>query len=71
MRERGAARREVMETVTTGAASPAKFGRQRFRKVFVFNAVWNGKRYARKQLDVFAVRIPNGWLVVTVIARYF
>jgi len=71
MRERGATTDEVRKTVTSGNASPAKFGRTRFTMVFAFNATWNGKRYSRKQLEVFAARIPTGWIVVTIIVKYF
>lgn len=71
MRERGATASQVRETVARGTASPAKFGRTRFRLTFAFGASWNGKRYARRQIDAYATKIRNGWLVVTVIVRYF
>ena len=71
MRERGATVAEVRQTVQLGKIAPANFGRSRFRRVFAFNASWNGKFYARKQIDAFAVKIQGGWLVVTVIVKYF
>jgi len=71
MRERGATAAEVRQTVELGHASPAKFGRTRFRRRFAFNARWDGKHFARKKIDAFAVKIAGGWLVVTVIVKYF
>ena len=71
MRERGATTDQVRETVRKGTRSAAKFGRTRFRHVFAFGRIWNGKHYARQQIDVFAATIPDGWLVVTVIVRYY
>ncbi len=71
MRERGATRSEVTETVATGRRSPAKFGRTRFRKAFAFNATWNSKRYATKQIDAFAAKMSYGWLVITVIVKFY
>jgi hypothetical protein len=69
--ERGATAARVRETVLHGRATPAKFGRTQFRRVFPFNSIWNGKRYNRQQIDAFAAKISNGWLVVTVIVKYF
>ena len=71
MGERGAKLSEVKETVIKGASAPAKFGRTRFRRVFEFNGIWNGKYYARKQIDAFAVKMRYGWFVITTIVRYF
>ena len=71
MRERGATREQVVAVIETGRASPGKFRRRRFRKVLAFNASWNGRRYRNKQIDAFAVKMPYGWLVITVIVRYF
>ena len=71
MRERGATAAEVRQTVQQGTATPAKFGRTRFRHTFVFNARWNRRFFARKQIDAFSAKIAGGWLVVTVIVKYF
>ena len=71
MRERGATAKQVRETVLKGTAAPAKFGRTRFRRNFAFGRTWSGKRYARRPIDAFATKIRDGWLVVTVIVRYF
>jgi hypothetical protein len=71
MRERGATTAEIQQTIDSGVAAPVKFGRTRFRRVFSFSALWNGKHFASKQIDAFAAKIPGGWLVVTVIVKYF
>jgi hypothetical protein len=64
-------RDEVNRTVLTGSTSPAKFGRTQFRKTFPFNATWNKRRYANKQIDAFAAKMSYGWFVITVIVKYF
>ena len=71
MAERGASKREVETVIKEGKKFPAKFGRQGFRRNFDFDAEWRGKRYANKQIEVFAVREDENWLVITVITRYF
>lgn len=71
MQERGATVAEVRQCVDGGRQAIAKFGRTRFRRVFRFDQLWNGSRYAHKQIDAFAATIPGGWLVVTVIVKYF
>ena len=69
--ERGATVQEVIETVERGQPSPAKFDRTQFRRSFVFNAEWRGKRYASKQVDAFATQTgPGDWLVITVIVKF-
>jgi len=69
--ERGIAEEEVVETVLTGQSSPAKFGRTSFRKTFQYDRTWRGRRYANKEVEAIAVELTGGWLVLTVIARYF
>ena len=71
MRERGATAAEVRMTLTNGRVMAAKFGRTGFRHVFAFNAQWNGKYFASKQIDAFAAKIPSGWIVISVIVKYF
>jgi hypothetical protein len=71
MWERGATVEDIRLTIASGRAILAKFGRTQFRRVFSFNSVWNGKKYARRQIDAFAVKITEGWLVITVIVKYF
>ena len=68
--ERGATEAEVIATVREGETFPAKFGRTGFRRNFVFDGQWRGKYYATKQIEAFAVE-EDGWLVITVIAKFF
>jgi hypothetical protein len=67
---RGATEEEIIETVLTGEPFPAKFGRSGFRRNFAYNALWRGQQYATKQVEAIAVQ-EDGWLVLTVITRYF
>jgi hypothetical protein len=71
IRERGATAGQVRQTVTMGTRSPAKLGRTKFLRVFAFGRTWNGKWYPKQQIEAFATTIPDGWLVVTVIVKYF
>jgi hypothetical protein len=60
----------VIATVEAGETFPAKFGTTGFRRNFVFDGEWRGRRYATKQVEAYAVE-EEGWLVITVIVRYF
>jgi hypothetical protein len=71
MAARGATEAEVIATVENGEAFPAKFGRAGFRRNFEFNSQWRGRSFASKQLEVYAVREGNDWIVITVLTRYF
>ncbi len=68
--ERGATEAEVLATVEAGERFPAKLGRTGFRRNFAFAGEWRGRRYATKQVEAYAVE-EDGWLVLTVIVRYF
>ena len=68
--ERGTTQEEVLATVQAGERFPAKFGRTGFRRNFPFSGEWRGRRYATKQLEAYAVQ-ESGWLVITVIVKYF
>jgi hypothetical protein len=68
--ERGASEEEVEATVHTGERFAAKFGRTGFRRNFSFGGEWRGRHYAVKQVEAYAVQ-EDGWLVVTVIVKYF
>jgi hypothetical protein len=70
MAERGATELEVVSAVEHGEQFPAKFGRTGFRRNFVFDTQWKGRHYHTKQIEAFAVK-ERGWLVITVIVRYF
>jgi hypothetical protein len=69
--ERGATDVEVIATVEGGERFPAKFGRTGFRRNFSFGAEWRGRRYASKQVEAYAVKEGEDWLVITVIVKYF
>jgi hypothetical protein len=68
--ERGATEDEVICTVRAGERFPAKFGRTGFRRNFVYNGTWRGRLYSTKQVEAIAVP-ENGWLVITVLVRFF
>ena len=70
MDERGTTLEEVIATVETGEQFPARFDRTCFRRNFSFGAEWRGRTYASKQVEVYAVD-ENGWLVISVIVKYF
>ena len=69
--ERGAIEAEVIATVEGGESFPAKYGRTGFRRNFPFNGTWRGKDYATKQIEAYAVREGDDWIVITIITRYF
>lgn len=71
MPERGVSEEEIVQTVTEGASRPAKLGRTEFRFEFDYNGVWRGTYYRRKRVTAIAVPANAGWLVLTVIARYY
>ncbi len=68
--ERGATEDEVVATVERGERFPAKFGRTGFRRNFAFGGRWRGREYATKQVEAYGVD-ESGWLVITVVVRYF
>jgi hypothetical protein len=69
--ERGASQDEVVATVEFGERFPAKFGRSGFRRNFSFEQTWRGRFYSTKQVEAYAVEEKSGWLVITVIVKYF
>ena len=71
MAQRGATEREVLIAVETGENFKAKFGRTGFRRNFAFEKKWQGKYYKTKQIEAYAVREDDDWLVISVITRYF
>jgi hypothetical protein len=68
--ERGATEDEVVAAVEHGEQFPAKFGRVGLRRIFPYNAPWNGRHYKFKKVEAYAVQ-ENGWLVITVIVKFF
>lgn len=69
--ERGATEEEVRATVLEGESFPAKFGRIGFRRNFHFDSTWRNKHFATKQVEAYAVREGEDWLVITVLTRYY
>jgi hypothetical protein len=54
-----------------GERFAAKFGREGFRRNFSFGSLWRGRQYHMKQVEAFATWEDGGWLVISVIAKYF
>ena len=71
MIERGVTEDEVRSTIREGERFAVKFGRSGFRRNFPFEREWNGRRYQTKQVEVIAVEENEGWLVITIISRFF
>ncbi len=69
--KRGFTEWEVEEAIRTCPWTPAELGRKECRKDFPFDALWNGKHYATKQVrPVFAEEVTE-IVVVTVYTYYF
>jgi hypothetical protein len=71
MKDRGATKDEVIKTIEQGEQFPAKFERLGFRRNFLFQGTWRGKHYQTKQVEAYAVREKDDFIVLTVITRYF
>ncbi len=69
--ERGATELEVIAAVEAGERFPAKFGRTGFRRNFLFGGEWLGRKYSTKQVEAYAVEEEGGWLVITVVVKFF
>lgn len=62
---------EVDDAIRTSPWHLAENGRLECRKDFVFDAAWNGRHYATKQVRPIFVEAPNQIVVVTVYVYYF
>ena len=71
IKERGTSRLEVEEAIRNGEQIPAKKGRIAFRYNFQFNAKWQDKEFAIKQVMPIVVEENGGYIVVTVYTFYF
>ena len=71
MRERGATEEEVVGMIERGERFAAKHRRTGFRCNFPFDGEWNDRRYSTKQVEAYAVEEEGGWLVITVIVKFF
>jgi hypothetical protein len=70
LQERGASEEEVVATIAQGERFAAKRGRTGFRCNFPFVGEWDNRRYSTKQVEAYAVE-EEGWLVITVIVKFF
>ena len=70
MAERGATAEEVFATVDQGERFPARYGRTGFRRNFHFMGEWRGRTFTIKQVEAYGID-ENGWLIITVVVRYF
>ncbi len=69
--ERGATEEEVKEAIEKGVREAAKGGRAMYRLNFQYQAKWQGKFYAIKQVAPVVVEAQNETVVVTVYTFYF
>jgi hypothetical protein len=68
---RGTTEGEVADAIRTAPWHTAENGRLECRKDFIFDAVWNGRHYAIKQVRPIFVAEPKEIVVVTVYLYYF
>lgn len=71
MKERGAAIKEVKETILSGEKVPAKHSRVAYRKNFQYNSRWGEKFYHIKQVLPIARKENKKIIVITVYTFYF
>jgi hypothetical protein len=71
LRFRGTTEAEVADAIQTETWHPAENGRLECRKDVPFNAQWNGRYYATKQVRPVFVEEPDEIVVVTVYVYYF
>ena len=71
IRFRGATEAEVVEAIRRETWQSEALGRQSCRRQFRFDADWNGKQYASKQVRPIFVVEPAVIVVVTVYVYYF
>ena len=64
-------RKRSVRLFSTGSHFQAKFGRTGFRRNFSFESVWRNRHYAVKQVEAFAVRDGEDWLVITVVTHSY
>jgi len=69
--ERGATEAEVRYAIEHGVREPAKRGRWTCRHNFQYDAEWQGRHYAIKQVAPIIVEAQNEMVVVTVYTFYF
>ena len=70
-RERGTDEAEVAQAVRDGLGEAARRGRWMYRYNVPFNAVWQGRHYAVKQVAPVVAKEEDESVVVTVYTFYF
>ena len=68
---RGFTEAEVEEAIRTCRRQPSELGRWECRKDFPFDAIWNGRHYATKQVRPIFVEEATEIVIVTVYTYYF
>ncbi len=71
MRFRGSSELEVVDAICSGDWQPTGSARFECRKDFSFNATWNDRVYATKQVRPIFVEESNEIVVITVYVYYF
>lgn len=71
MTRRGATEAEVVAAIRQGQWGQADGGRRDGRLDIPFDAIWNGKHYAIKQVRPVFAEEPDAIVVVTVYVYYF
>lgn len=71
MLERGASEEEVVASIRTGIAEPARNQRTMYRKNFQFEDTWRGRYYNVKQVAPVVATESDRLVVVTVFTYYF
>ena len=71
LRFRGTTEAEIIDTIVKVPWQPAENGRMECRKDYEFDAMWNGRHYATKQVRPIFVEESNQIVVVTVYVYYF
>lgn len=61
----------MREAIEQGSREPAKSGRQLCRFNFLYGQLWQGKKYAIKQVAPVIKEEPHEIVVITVYTFYF
>lgn len=70
LRFRGCTQEEIEMAISTEKWKEARGNRFECRKEFAFDNIWNGKKYARKQVRPIFVEEEKEIVVVTVYTYY-
>ena len=64
------AKKKFVRCWREASSFPQSMAAPDFAGIFPSGEEWNGKHYAVKQIEAYAVE-ENGWLGITVIAKFF